>query len=198
MKLRALTLVGVLVGVPLSGNAYLLLQSASGFGSGRTIGTSGLWRVYIPFDVAAPGWSITTIGVDGWEIQDPGNTGFTGTLLPDDGSGTTANDAAPIASATLDFNGPAGQSNWTDAAYNVVVGPGRYWLRLTPPSSAHWSANYFATSGLTGYSIEGATGSRYSAGGPTTVRVDGTVVPEPATLLAIGAGLAALAARRRK
>ncbi len=191
-------LVGVLVGVPLSGNAYLLLQSASGFGSGRTIGTSGLWRVYIPFDVAAPGWSITTIGVDGWEIQDPGNTGFTGTLLPDDGSGTTANDAAPIASATLDFNGPAGQSNWTDAVYNVVVGQGRYWLRLTPPSSAHWSANYFATSGLTGYSIEGATGSRYSAGGPTTVRVDGTVVPEPATLLAIGAGLAALAARRRK
>ncbi|KAA0225204.1 PEP-CTERM sorting domain-containing protein [Fimbriimonadia bacterium ATM] len=198
MKLRGLLLAGVLVGVPLSGNAYLLLQSASGFTSGRTIGTADLWRVYIPFDVASPGWSITTIGVDGWEITDPGNTGFTGTLLPDDGSGTTANDAAPIASATHDFNGGAGQSNWTDAAYNVVVGPGRYWLRLTPPSGSHWSANYFATSGLVGYSIRGSTGERFGAGSPTTIRVDGTVVPEPATLLAVGAGLAALAARRRK
>jgi hypothetical protein len=200
MKLQLRGLVPVVAGavlIPAGAQAFLIEQNANDFGSGRTIGLDQGFAVFSPFDVTA-GWHVTSIGVDGFEVIGGNSGGFNGDLYVDDGTGNFADETTSLVTVFFDFNGPSGQSNWTDAAVDMDLAVGRYWLKLHTDDPTHWSANYFSDTGLTnGYSTDN-TGAIYPAGGATALRIDGEAVPETATVLAVVAGLGLLVARRRK
>ncbi len=93
---------------------FLLDNGSNPNGSGRTVSggnIAGGWTVFQPFTVPAPGWNVTTIGVDGWNVLDPLGQGMLGTLLPDDGS-EVPDEANPIASAVYHLAGDPFNSNW--------------------------------------------------------------------------------------
>jgi hypothetical protein len=186
--------------VPGVSHAFLLEQPARGFGTGRTISGTGVaqgWMVFQPFDVPAPGWDVTTIGMDGWTVQDPGQVGFTGTLFPDDGTGNAPNEASPIASAVYFQSSDPNSSHWVDRPFNVTLFPGRYWMRWSANDANHWSAIYLSNVGLPSWSRRLSDGARFNAG-PTTLRIDGTIIPEPATAIALALGVSLVAIRRKR
>lgn len=186
---------------PSVSQAFLLNQPASGFGSGRTISGRNVaqgWIVFQAFDVPAPGWNVTTIGMDGWTVQDPGQVGFTGTLFPDDGTGTAPNETAPIGSAVYFQSGDAQSSHWVDRPFNVTLLPGRYWMRWSANDDNHWSAIYHSNLGIPSWSRRISDGARFNSSQATTLRIDGSVIPEPATVIALATGVSLLALRRKR
>ncbi len=190
---------GVLM--PATSQAFLLEQPASGFGIGRTISGRNVaqgWIVFQAFDVPAPGWNVTTIGMDGWTVQDPGQVGFSGTLFPDDGTGNAPNESSPIASAVYFQSGDPQSSHWVDRPFNVTLLPGRYWMRWSANDDNHWSAIYFSAVGIPSWSRRISDGARFNANTSTTLRIDGSVIPEPATALALATGLSLVALRRKR
>lgn len=53
---------------------FLLDNGSMANGSGRTVSggnIAGGFTVFQPFTVPAPGWNVTTIGTDGWNVEDP-------------------------------------------------------------------------------------------------------------------------------
>lgn len=97
--------------------------------------------------------------------------------------------------------------------YDISVGgmnlvPGNYWIGFRNPYGSGSGTNYWTTSDG-GPDGGGSNTGYFSLNGGTTwmpegfgwqhaFRIEGEFVPEPSTILAVGAGLAALAARRRR
>jgi hypothetical protein len=86
------------------------------------------------------------------------------------------------------------------------LGAGTYWFGLQTIST-DWNYTANGSYGM-GSNQNGRDGSRagggydstdfFGMGVDTNMKIEGDVIPEPMTMLALGAGLAALAARRRK
>ena len=183
---------------PMPAGVLLLDNGSIPNGSGRTvsgINTAGGWTVYQKFNVPAPGWNVTSVGVDGWEVVDPGGVDQTGTICKDNGA-NTADCSSPYGSASHTLGSDPFSSNWSYGAYNVDLPAGDYWYRSSADDAAYWGAIFLGTSGLGSYSVQTSTGGRFDTG-PTALRIEGEILPEPASLglLALG-GLAALRRRR--
>ncbi|MEW5883558.1 MAG: choice-of-anchor R domain-containing protein [Armatimonadota bacterium] len=117
--------------------------------------------------------------------------------------------------ADLPFTKTAGASYFGRASftYNINVGglsvtPGRYWIGMRNSAGSGSGTNYWMSSDA-GPDGAGTSHGYFSLDGGNTwmpegsgyhhaFRIEGEFVPEPSTILAVGAGLAALAARRRR
>ena len=178
--------------------AFLLDNGSFPDGSGRTVSggnISGGWTVFQPFLVTGPGWNVTTIGVDGWNVLDPQGLGMLGTLLPD--AAGTPDEGNPIASNTYSLATDPFNSNWRDEAFNVVLTPGMYWMMWEDNGDAdHWSAIFNAPQGLASFSRTDA-GSIFGSG-PTALRIAGEEVPAPGALGLFVIGLGMTRRRRRR
>lgn len=122
------------------------------------------------------------------------------------GFGRQLTDNAGISKITLAFNTPMfkvgmdvgifGNSGRYDVAFmngNTVVGT------VSGTGSgvdSHFFAGWMSGGGITGVIITEPSGENGLVGGIDNVRYD--VVPEPATMIALGAGIAGLIARRRR
>lgn len=185
---------------PVFGSGFLLDNGSLPNGSGRTVSgenVAGGWIVYQPFDVTdSPGWHVTSIGVDGWVVTDPRGRGQTGTLYPDDGSGSFPDLNNPLGSAVYFLGDDAFTSNWRDEPFDVNLAPGRYWFVSSPNDPDYWGAIFHAPRGLDSFSENISTGNFFGAG-PTALRIAGEIIPEPATVSMLLVGGLALLRRRR-
>ena len=126
---------GVITGAAHAGTFLLDYGSPGPYNSGRTIaGTNAAggfgFTTFQSFTVTdAAGWNISTIGVDGWNVVDPNNSGFTGTILAVDGNGDP-DENTNLGSGQYFLQTTAGQSNWVDVAFNVVLPQGDYFMRF--------------------------------------------------------------------
>ena len=184
-------------GTFLFGNSFLLDNGSFANGSGRTVSgpnIAGGWTVFQPFEVTGPGWNVTTIGVDGWNVLDPLGLGMLGTLLPDsDGDPDEAN---PIASNTFFLATDANSSNWRDEAFDVTLTPGIYWMMWEDNGDpGFWSAIFKAPQGLNSFSR--TDDGQIFGSDPTALRIAGEEVPAPGVLGLFAIGLGMTRRRRR-
>ena len=175
---------------------FLLDNGSLANGSGRTVSggnIAGGWTVFQPFEVTGPGWNVTTIGVDGWNVLDPLGFGMLGSLLPDDNG--DPDEANPIASTVYHLATDPFNPNWQDESFDVTLLPGIYWMKWEDNGDpGFWAAIFNAPQGLNSFSRNDAGGIFGS--GPTALRIAGEEIPGPGVLglFVIGFGMA----RRRR
>jgi len=145
-------------------------------GTGRKVSGVNVaegWTVFQPFDVTDPGgWTVTSIGIDGWRVQDPPGLGQTGMICSDDGTGTAADCSKPLAVGVhqLGITNPF-ESGWAFADYNIVLaGNARYWFVSLANDPNYWSSVFHGAAGPASYSIRTSDGQRFESG-PTALQI---------------------------
>jgi hypothetical protein len=192
---KAIWCSAALVGLCGTSHAYLLEQQAYSYSIGYTIGDpTGHFQVFQPFEVTAQ-WNVDTIGIDGFLVNDPANSGAFVRLLRDDGFGQP-DETTNLGQKRFDLSPTGGSQHWVDRPFNVVLDPGRYWIRVSPGNNTYWGAIYNSNVGQHGFS-RSSEGQVFNNDFATVLRIDGTAVPEPATWMLFGAGLLVLMRRRR-
>lgn len=182
---------------------------------GRAISPPGFPNIRVVEDirVGGPGWIVDAVRAfiieeTAWSS---GNT--MDVYIYNDNSGVPGGLHANWAG--LSFTKTAGATYFgrPGFTYNINVGgmnlaPGNYWIGMRNPNGSGSGTNYWMTSdgGPDGagtshgyFSLDGGnTWMPEGSGYHHAFRIEGEFVPEPSTILAVGAGLAALAARRRR
>ncbi|HWP31440.1 MAG TPA: PEP-CTERM sorting domain-containing protein [Fimbriimonadales bacterium] len=212
--MRKLTLLCALATLGVAANAQLIYQDP---GTGDNAwGVIDAFSFYDDFTVGSPGWEIDrietyeyygdadsfgdTYRVDIWTApSDLGGSIVAGTYTHTDVS------VGPIGGYGFETFAVGFQLDATPGCdgQGLVLKPGTYWLRFWAGDSGvgyfWYNANVGAPNGSSAY-VDGFGYSESWAGQSfdMSFKMEGCVVPEPATLLAMGAGLAALAARLRR
>ena len=178
---------------------YLVDNGSLPIGSGRTVSgpnIAGGWTVFQPFTVTdAAGWHVNTIGVDGWLVLNPFDNDMLGTLLPDDGFGNP-DEGSPVMKMVFDMtNTDANTSAWVDVIFDVDIGMGDYWMKWEDNGDPdYWAAIYNAPMGENSFSRR--DDGEVFPSGPTALRIDGTIIPGPASMAVLGLALAGVRRRR--
>ena len=173
------------------------LQAADDFTIGSATTITAVTVRNLTFTGANPGSAVLRIMNDSGGM--PGSTVFEGTV------GTTGSSFSDTVFGLLGVDVRAG-------GLSIGLAAGTYWVGLQAATSSDW--HYTARSTANGGNSVGRDGTNGNGGYGTTnwtefgalgygsgevnMRIEGDVVPEPMTMIALGAGLAALAARRRK
>ena len=116
------------------------------------------YEVFQPFDVTAPMLVVERLELDGWTVNyHP--SGFQITLFPDDGSGSSPDEEAPIKSAPLQFRFSPRKPVWVDTPFAASLPAGRYWIRMTANDANYDGVVRMGTSGLPSFSRRLTTGA---------------------------------------
>lgn len=151
----------------------LLDQGSNAIASGgRALGAPSQWQVFQPFDVPAGGWSIGTIGLDGFTSVDADRTGFTVRLFADNGTGTRPDESTTLSLAVGEnFHFNTNLENWTYVPLSATLAPGRYWLRLEANDTTFYAASVnLGFSGLQSLS-RGVSGNFTAPASPIALRI---------------------------
>jgi sugar lactone lactonase YvrE len=140
--------------------------------SGRALGTESQWQIFQPFDVPAEGWTIGSIGVDGYTVNYHDGSGFIARVFRDDGSFTRPDESEALATSqplNLRFN--TFRVNWVYAPLNISLPEGRFWIRLegVAPQTFFASVNK-GFSGLQSFS-RGVSGAFTAPTSPIALRL---------------------------
>lgn len=209
--MRKLTILSAIAALGVAANAAILIDQSPTTGD-NAWGAIDYYPFYDDFTVSSPGWVVDNIITHEYYGDAPafGDVYVVEILDAPRDLGGVVLMSATSTNVTV---GPIGPYGFNTAQVNFSIGedssgwflaPGTYWLSFTTgvkngPGYFWYNSNVGAPNGSTTY-VDGFGYSESWAGQKfdMSFTMEGKVVPEPATLLAIGAGLAALAARRRK
>lgn len=143
---------------------------------GPTPAANNQFEIFAPIDVPAGGWNLAEIHLDGFTANYGDGSGFSATLLPDNGS-NFPNESAPIASASYQFRFNPDTVNWVRRAFNVALPAGRHWLRLrSNQPGIYFAAANIGTSGPGVISRRG-DGTLFSSANPIALRITAGCAP---------------------
>ncbi len=184
--------------------------------AGRAISPPGFPNIRVVEDirVAGPGWIVDWLKMSIIEDANWSHGGDIDVYIYNDSGNAPGGLNASLNGLSLN-RVATGYSYFGRAQYRYeinmgghVMTPGMYWIGARNANGGGSGTNYWMTSNggpdgsgtSTGwFSLDGgSTWMPEGSGYHHAFRIEGEFVPEPATMLAIGAGLAALAARRRR
>lgn len=223
-----LTQEGLRTGTRPAGGSYSEVQplnTVAGFSVGNSAGTQ--FRLADDFAVTGPGWDVTGVSVFAYNTGATTTTITTGVAEIRSGSvtgavvGTLNYTSTAFTDIYRIFNGSPGDTRRVQRVNFSYAGPslaaGSYWLtynlgnaanNLNPFNPSLTKVGARTTTGANAQqSNAGTWGALLDTGNPAgepdlpqdiPFYVDGTAVPEPGTMMALGAGALVLLRRRKK
>lgn len=210
--MRKLTILSAIAALGVAANAAILIDQSPTTGD-NAWGAIDYFPFYDDFTVTGPGWVVDKIITHEYYGDAPAFGDVYTVEIFTAPLGLGGASTGLMAKSTNVTVGPVGPYGFNTAQVNFDIGtdssgwflaPGTYWISFSTgvkngPGYFWYNSNVNAPNGSNAY-VDGFGYSNQWAGQnfDMSFTMEGKVIPEPATLLAVGAGLAALAARRRK
>jgi hypothetical protein len=170
---------------PCAPEVYLVDHGSDPESSGRSVSGDPAtgYEVFQPFDLTEEK-TLRRIDLDGWTVNYH-LQGFSATILPDDGTGTFPDEAAPIETIDFQWRFSGTTTVWVGRTYTATLGAGRYWIRLTASDPDYDAVAHVGVSGLPSLSRRNSDGEVFEASRSIALRVvadDAASIQEPPVL----------------